>query len=117
MKLLISFLLAIITFQYSQAEVVYVKDVLHITVRTGPSSDYRILEAIPSGTKLTILEVTKDKKWSKVRTDSDLVGWVLSRFTMSTLPASVELEIKKRELQLAKKELANLKRELARQQH
>ncbi|MBU2477780.1 MAG: TIGR04211 family SH3 domain-containing protein [Gammaproteobacteria bacterium] len=111
----------------AQAETRYVSDELEIVMRSGTSTQHRILRMVPSGTNLEVLEEDKASGYSRVRTPSGAEGWVLSRYLMTTPPARerlaateqklAELEIKSRQ-RMAKlsdrdKEFLNISEELA----
>lgn len=91
----------------AQAETRYVSDELEIVMRSGTSTQHRILRMVPSGTHLAVLEEDKASGYSRVRTPSGAEGWVLSRYLMTTPPAReklaateqklAELEIKSRQ--------------------
>ena len=57
----------------------YVSDTLRINMRTGPSIQNRIVRMLPTGDGVTVLKEDKDSGYSKVRTKTGTVGWVLSR--------------------------------------
>lgn len=69
----------------------YVSDRMQITVRTGPTTDNRVIEMITSGDQVTILEETNDG-WAKVRTATGKEGWVLRRFLVDEAPAVIRLQ-------------------------
>ena len=77
-----------LVYQASWAENVYVSDMLRITLRTGPSTQNRIISSLRSGQALEILD-SKDE-WSFVRLLEDgqknIEGWVLTRFLITRLP-------------------------------
>lgn len=73
------------------AKEMYVSDRMQITVRTGPTTDNRVIEMITSGDQVTILEETNDG-WAKVRTASGKEGWVLRRFLIDDVPAAMRLQ-------------------------
>ena len=54
-----------------------------INVRTGPGTDYPVLEPVPSGTKATLLE--SGNTWSKVKTD-DITGFVKTEYLTKEKP-------------------------------
>lgn len=60
------------------ANVRYVSDQLIITLRTGQGNSFQILRALPSGTRLTVLE--EDGEFSRVRTDKGTEGWVRNQY-------------------------------------
>ena len=66
----------------------YVTDTFRISLRRGPSIENKILKFLPSGQPVEVFE-TQDG-WSRVRPkdsdQSDVEGWVLSRYLISRLP-------------------------------
>ena len=62
----------------SHAESMYVTDLIKLTLRSGPSTEYKILAVVESGQQLEILESGED--WSLVRLDNDKEGYVLTRY-------------------------------------
>ncbi len=60
------------------AETMYISDVLKITVRRGPSTEYKVIAIAESGQKAEILE--KGEDWSLVKLDSDKEGYVMTRY-------------------------------------
>ena len=70
------------------ANIVYVTDSFEITLRTGPSTDNKIISTPQSAQPLEVLEVQGD--WSRVRTvkkgGEPTEGWVLSRYLIHRLP-------------------------------
>ena len=57
----------------------YVSDQLNINLRADKGVGFRIKKILPSGTKLKIIEID-GTGYSKVKTETGLTGWVLSRF-------------------------------------
>lgn len=83
----------------------YVTDTLWLQLRSGPSTEYRILQALPSGEHLIVIEEDAETGYTKVKTDKGQEGFVLSRF--------LEMEpIAKEKLVLANRELEKVKAEL-----
>lgn len=62
----------------SHAESMYVTDLIKLTLRSGPSTEYKILAVVESGQQLEVLEPGED--WSLVRLDNDKEGYVLTRY-------------------------------------
>lgn len=75
----------------AQAQTRYVSDELEIVMRSGTSTQHRILRMIPSGTSLTVLEEDEASGYSRVRTPTGAEGWVLSRYLMNTPSARARL--------------------------
>jgi SH3 domain protein len=65
------------------AETWYVTPNAEVAMRTGQGTEYRILAAVPEGTKVTLLE--EEGTWARVRLSSGKEGWMPKRF-LSTSP-------------------------------
>ncbi len=72
------------------AESMYVTDQLKLTLRSGPSTEHKILAVVESGQKVEILEPGDD--WSLVRNAKGKEGYVLTRYLMSEPTHNVRLE-------------------------
>lgn len=65
--------------EVQQENVRYVNDMIRIDVRTAANPQSNIIEVIPSGTRLVVLEEGVGD-FVRVRLESGAVGWVLGRF-------------------------------------
>jgi SH3 domain protein len=74
----------------SRAETVYVSEEFEITMRTGPSTDNKIISLVKSGNALEILQ--KGEEWSMVRIPNGKEGWVLNRYITTSQPSALVLE-------------------------
>ena len=74
----------------ADAETMYVSDILKLTLRTGPSTENKILAVIESGQQLEILETGEE--WSRVKLSNGKEGWVLSRYLTPHETNSIKLE-------------------------
>jgi len=72
------------------AESMYVTDVIKLTLRSGPSTEYKILAVVESGQQVQILEAGED--WSLVRLDDGKEGYVLTRYLTPEPTNNVLLE-------------------------
>lgn len=72
------------------AETRYVSDRLEITLRSGPGTQYKILELLTSGQTVQILDAGPE--WSRVRVGRETEGWVLNRYLMDNPTARIQLE-------------------------
>jgi len=63
----------------------YVTDNFVIMMRTGQSSEHRIIRTLESGAKLHVVQ--SGKKYTKVKTENGDSGWVLSQY-LSNEPAA-----------------------------
>jgi len=84
----ILFCVAGVAMEGQAATTAYVTDSFEITLRTGPSTDNKIIYTPQSGQALELLEVQGD--WSHVKvikkSSEPIEGWVLSRYLISRLP-------------------------------
>lgn len=80
----------------------YVSDQLEVPLRSGTSTQHRIIRMLPSGTPLEVLEVNQTEGYSRVRAPDGAEGWILSRLLMD-IPSARD------RLARAEKELAELK--------
>ena len=60
------------------AESMYVSDKLKVTVRSGPSTEYKILDIAESGQRVEVLET--GEKWTLVRLANGKEGYVTTRY-------------------------------------
>ncbi len=67
----------------------YIRDEVRVNMRTGPSSEHRILRVLRSGE--AVAELGKDDGWMLVRTEDGKQGWVPTTYVTSEVPASVSL--------------------------
>jgi SH3 domain protein len=112
----------------AQAETRFVTDELEVDLRSGTSTQHRIVRMLPSGTALEVLSEDKDSGYSRVRLPGGAEGWILTRFLSRTPSARArladtekklaELELQSRQ-RMAKlsdrdKEFINVSEELSR---
>ena len=72
------------------AETMYVSDVLKLTLRTGPSTENKILAVIVSGQSMEVVEFGQE--WSQVQLPNGKEGWVLSRYLTPGETNNVKLD-------------------------
>lgn len=72
------------------AETMYVTDLIKLTLRSGPSTEHKILSVIESGQQLEMLEPGED--WSLVRMANGKEGHVLTRYLVPEPTHNVRLE-------------------------
>lgn len=75
----------------SHAEDAYVTDSFKVTLRTGPSTENKIISMISSGQQVEVME--SENGWSHVRlrdNNVDKEGWILSRYIMKRRPWRAE---------------------------
>jgi SH3 domain protein len=94
-KILISLcLMAVVS--SAAAETRYVVDKLIITMRSGQSTQHKIIKHWPSNTKLEILET--GEKYSFAKGPDGTEGWVLNQYITSTPTAKLQLATAKNKL-------------------
>ncbi|HEB28320.1 MAG TPA: TIGR04211 family SH3 domain-containing protein [Porticoccus sp.] len=83
-------LLAVSSQLYSE-ETVYIRDQLYVPLRSGTTMQHRIVhKGLVSGTPLTVIETSEDKKYSHVRTKRGTEGWIQTQY-LSPEPAGRDL--------------------------
>jgi SH3 domain protein len=98
--------------QPSCAATAYVTDSFEITLRTGPTTENRIITMLSSGEALEVLETRDD--WTHVRfLDSEREqkeGWVLSRYLVNRQPWEAQAERLSKENTSLKEKLAMMEK-------
>jgi len=81
-------LLAAFAFAGAAEQPLYIHDDLRVDLRSGPGYEYRILDYLPSGTELEVLEERGD--WTRVRARGE-EGWIQAQYTSNEPIAEVRL--------------------------
>ncbi|WP_299584456.1 TIGR04211 family SH3 domain-containing protein [uncultured Microbulbifer sp.] len=75
------------------AETRYITDQLHVPMRSGKGTGFRILHrGLPSGTQLSVLEDAPQDGWTRVRTTNGTEGWIRRQYLVSEPVAKLKLE-------------------------
>jgi len=72
------------------AETNYISDVLKVTVRRGPSTEYKILAIAESGQRAEILKRGED--WTLVKLDNEKEGYVKTRYLVPSPTYKIQFE-------------------------
>jgi len=113
MRTLITLLLLLLSGLAAQAQTTrYVSDELELPLRAGTSTRYKILEMLPSGTPVEVLNTDADSGYSQVSTDDGTRGWLLTRFLMDEPSARERLNQALQALEPLQAENARLQEEL-----
>jgi SH3 domain protein len=65
----------------AQAETIkYIRDMVYVPVRSGPSIQHRILRNAESGTPLVIVAAADASGYARVRTEDGLDGWIEEQY-------------------------------------
>jgi SH3 domain protein len=76
--------------------------------------DHKILDMLPSGTPLTLLDgFNESEKWTRVRTDDGKEGWVVTAYLTNDPPKGPLLEAARKELEALRARYEELKEEIA----
>ena len=71
----------------------YISDKQYIPLRSGAGTDYRITHrGLPSGTRLTVKQLSADGEWAEITTDGGSSGWMRAQYLMTQAPAQTKLE-------------------------
>jgi len=84
---LIFVLLGTVLSSVCRGESLYVIDSLTITVRTGPSTEHKVIGLLKTGEKVDLKDQSGD--WALVRHSGDQEGWVVARFLSQEPPSSL----------------------------
>lgn len=82
---LVFVLLGTVLSSVAHGEPLYVIDSLTITVRTGPSTEHKVIGLLKTGDKVDLKEHSGD--WALVRHSGDQEGWVVARFLSQDPPS------------------------------
>ena len=89
---IVFFLLATIA---SADSIVYITDQVDIPIRSDKSFGDNIIRSLPSGSELSLLQITDDNVWAQIKYD-DTVGWIIASYLSKDPPAREELKKIKR---------------------
>ncbi len=96
------------------ADIRYISDMQYIPVRSGAGNDYRVIHrGLPSGTRLTVQAVSKDKVWSKITTENGTSGWIRSQYLTKDMPAQSKLDAATKRAEQAASQSATLQEQLS----
>ena len=71
-------------------ETQYISDMLLVPVRSGPGTDYRIVNrGLPSGTALLVYDLSDDGEWTEIETRGGTRGWIPTQYLQKEPPAGL----------------------------
>ena len=71
-------------------ETQYISDMVLVPVRSGPSTDYRIVNrGLPSGTALLVYDLSDDAEWTEIETRGGTRGWIPTQYLQKEPPAGL----------------------------
>ncbi|MCH8551852.1 MAG: TIGR04211 family SH3 domain-containing protein [Natronospirillum sp.] len=99
--------------QETDANTRYISDILLVPLRTGPSLEYRIVNAgLRSGTQVTLLENDAATQWSRIRVGQQ-EGWLPTRHLSEDPIARDQLEAMEQEVEELRAENDRLRQQYA----
>ena len=71
-------------------ETQYISDMVLVPVRSGPGTDYRIVNrGLPSGTALLVYDLSDDAEWTEIETRGGTRGWIPTQYLQKEPPAGL----------------------------
>lgn len=120
MKKLILAACLLLPFTTSAVAATYISDKLEAQLRTGPSTQHKIVRILNVGMPVTVLEEDKENGYSRITTENGIEGWILTRYLTENQPARAQLENASQKLdnlalenKQLRAELDGMKRQLA----
>ena len=92
----------------SPAETLYISDELEITMRSGPSTQNKILRMLTSGMPVEVTQDDSGNGYTRVREPGGREGWVLSRFLSAQPGAQAQLLATHQELAVLQTDKAQM---------
>lgn len=112
-KTILAVLFLTLASPFALAETLYVKDVLYITLRSGPGNQFSPVKTVQSGTILNREDTSPDGKYIKVSTKEGLEGWIPEQYVVDTPIAALKLAAAESNLAKLKDQNSTLKSKLA----
>ena len=79
--------------QAQAQDVRYISDKQYIPVRRGAGNEFRIVHrGLPTGTRLTVSNISDNGEWAEITTDSGTSGWIRAQYLMKSVPAQLRLD-------------------------
>lgn len=72
-------------------QTLYVTDELHVTVRSGPSVENKVIAVVKSGDAVQLLK-RNDDGWALVHLDDGKEGWMIERYLQENVPAALHIK-------------------------
>ena len=74
-------------------DVRYISDKQYIPVRRGAGNEFRIVHrGLPTGTRLTVSNISDDGEWAEMTTENGTTGWIRAQYLMKSVPAQLRLD-------------------------
>jgi SH3 domain protein len=105
-RLLITGFVILFLATMGHAQTRYVTDKMHITFRTGPGNDRKIISLLNSDQQVEIIQ--SEGEWAKVRLPNGKEGWVLQQYLLAEVPCRIRIQDVSSSLEALKKELKDV---------
>jgi SH3 domain protein len=111
-------ILALVVSLQAKAETLYIKDIVYVPIRSGPSSNHRILhKGLRSGTQLEFISTDEEENWYEVKTQGGIQGWIPKQYLSQTPTAQLKLNQVSKELAKKNTLLKKLRQEVTEKQN
>ncbi|MEJ2765763.1 TIGR04211 family SH3 domain-containing protein [Photobacterium sp. MCCC 1A19761] len=100
---------AVVAGQAQAEQVRYISDDLFTYMHRGPSTQFRIMGSINTGTKVTLLETNKENGFSRITDDRGRSGWVKTEYLSPQVGLKARFPVLQKELAEVKEALAHAK--------
>jgi SH3 domain protein len=90
-SIFVGLLLPVLLVSAAVAEDRWVTDEFEVMMRSGKSSQQRIIRQLRSGVRLELLQTDDESEFSEVKTSNGDKGWVLTRYLRSTPTSQLRL--------------------------
>ena len=94
-------------------DIAYVTDTFEVTLRTGPSTDHKVIAMLRSGRTVEVLDIREG--WSQVRVagSDEKRGWMLNRYLIKRKPWAAQVRILEKENSNLKQAMPDLESQLS----
>jgi SH3 domain protein len=93
---------------YVQARTYYVAPSTEVPIRTGKSTQKKIVAVLSDGTQVELLK--EEDGWAYIRTQGGKEGWIIRRYLTPDLPPKLQVEVLKKRNKELKEKYSQLKK-------
>jgi SH3 domain protein len=96
----------------SAEDVGWVRGQVRLNLRTGPGTQFKILEGVETGDEMRVL--TRDESWTQVQTSAGKTGWIPAGYLENEPPPTLRLAQLEGETATLRTELEQIRSEASR---
>jgi len=96
------------SYAFATAETLYISDELKVALRSGASTQHRIISFLTSGAELSVLETSVDGDFYRVNVDGK-EGWVKAEYVMKSASARAQLPVLNKRIDVLKADIRSEK--------